>query len=160
MDKSRASSRAAKVDFSDPRVQAFGVFLESYIKLTTVLEADLQSRFGLSLSEVEVLIELARDPESPMRPRDLVEHCALTSSSCTRLVQRLERQGLTSRTPSATDRRGQDIAITNRGSAILASLLPGHFDMLEANFWGVLGAGELASLERILTKVMNAVDMT
>ena len=72
------------------RVQAFGLLLEGYQRLAARIEADLKADTGLSLSELEVLIHLANEPDGQLRPRDLADKCVMTTSGCTRLLDRLD----------------------------------------------------------------------
>lgn len=149
--------QSGSVDFADPRVQAFGLFLEAHASLTGTLESGLKADdVGLSLAEVEVLIELDRVPGEAVRPRDLADRCVMTSSACSRLIQRLEKQQLVGRVRSRSDGRGFDIHLTGRGQAVLAHLLPGLNRRLDQHFSGILTDAELNAFRSTLTKIARA----
>lgn len=158
---SEVTERASEVrrcsEADDMSTQAFGLLLEAHARLTATLEAGLSSDdVGLSLSEVEVMIELGRCPDEAVRPRDLARRCVMTSSGCTRLINRLEGQLLVERTRTRGDGRGLDIRLTGRGKAVLAALLPGHNQRLVTYFSGILSFDEIVALREILAKVATA----
>ncbi len=79
------------------------------------LDAELQRRHGLTLTEWEVLLSLDRAPEGRLRVGDIAGFVLLTPGGVTRLVARLEQRGLVARVPHATDRRGTAVRLTGAG---------------------------------------------
>ncbi|MFF9088523.1 MarR family winged helix-turn-helix transcriptional regulator [Streptomyces sp. NPDC014991] len=82
---------------------------------------------GLGASDFEVLDVLAT--ESPgerdrCRVQDLVGRVHLSQSALSRLIGRLEKDGLVERSVCAEDRRGVRVALTPRGRALHAEVLP------------------------------------
>src|SRR5579884_2249867 len=61
------------------------------------LDAELESAHGLPVTSYDVLVNLASAPEQRMRMRDLADAVLLSRSGVTRLVDRLERDGLIER---------------------------------------------------------------
>ena len=60
-------------------------------------------------------MRIARTPGQALRMSDLAAQTLLTTSGITRVVDRLERDGLVDRRPCPTDRRGSLAAITPDG---------------------------------------------
>ncbi len=140
---------------SQPLV-AFGHLLEGSQRLLALLETDLKASAAMSMSELEVLMRLANAPQNQARPSDLADQCVMTSGGTTRMLDRLESQGLIQREPHPTDRRGCVVSLTDAGAEHLVSVLPGHFDSLERLFWSVLSDEEIRALSDIMRKVRDA----
>ncbi len=138
------------------RLIAFGHLLEGSQQLLVLLEADLKASSSMSMSEVEVLMRHANAPQHQARPSDLADQCVMTSGGTTRLLDRLESQGLIQREPHPTDRRGSVVSLTDDGADRLAALLPSHFDSLDRLFWSVLSDEEIRVLGGIMRKVRDA----
>ena len=86
--------------FDDPRLTVMGLFIEAYQGLIARLDA-VHAAHGLSGSDFDALIRLARSPGRQLRMTDLAAQTALSTSGITRIVDRLERAGLISRTRCA-----------------------------------------------------------
>jgi len=100
------------------------------------LERELSARHGLGLSEFEVLERLAENEQHKFRVQELAEAVHLSQSTLSRLIARLEQQGLAQRSMCDVDRRGIDVCLTEAGRerhalaqpthrAVLARTLPG-----------------------------------
>lgn len=106
------------------------------IQVVAIIEAELgkvlQARHGLGLSEYRALEVLARSPDSELRMQELASHLRLNQSSVTRMVERLERGGLTVRDLCPDDKRGVYTVLTDKGRARLASAQPDFEEALDA----------------------------
>ncbi|MCT9078729.1 MarR family winged helix-turn-helix transcriptional regulator [Streptomyces fulvoviolaceus] len=88
---------------------------------------------GLGASDFEVLDILAA--ESPAegdlcRVQNLVGRVHLSQSALSRLIGRLEKDGLVERSVCAEDRRGVWVALTQKGRDLHAEVLPLQRDVL------------------------------
>ncbi|MDG9724396.1 MULTISPECIES: MarR family winged helix-turn-helix transcriptional regulator [unclassified Streptomyces] len=82
---------------------------------------------GLGASDFEVLDLLVTEgPEegAQCRVQNLVGRVHLSQSALSRLIARLEKDGLVERTMCAEDRRGVYVALTRRGRDLHAEVLP------------------------------------
>lgn len=80
------------------------------------LDEVLQRRHALPLSEYRALCALSRaDSGGTLRMGELAERIGMKDSSVTRLLARLELQGLAERTPTAGDGRAVAAVITAAG---------------------------------------------
>ncbi|RIH59208.1 MarR family transcriptional regulator [Streptomyces sp. SHP22-7] len=82
---------------------------------------------GLGASDFEVLDLLVTEgPEdgSQCRVQNLVGRVHLSQSALSRLIARLEKDGLVERSMCAEDRRGVYVALTRRGRELHARVLP------------------------------------
>src|SRR5215470_11101858 len=100
-------------------------FLRALTVVPRALEADLASQ-GLSLTDYCGLMHLSEAPGGRLRMSDLAGRCALSLSGTTRIVNRLEDQGLLRREPSASDGRSFDAVLTDAGFARLRRVWPVH----------------------------------
>ncbi|WP_265446437.1 MarR family winged helix-turn-helix transcriptional regulator [Flexivirga meconopsidis] len=88
-----------------------------YARLTCALDRALQAECEISSSEFDVLEQLATADECSVRMADLAEHVHLSQSALSRLVTRLERDGLAERATCTADRRSIFVAATAKGTA-------------------------------------------
>jgi len=142
--------------FDDHRITAIGLFAEAYTGLSSRLAAQV-SEHGVGLVEFEVLLRLARSPDGRLRMTDLAAQTQLTTSGITRVVDRLERDGLVSRQACPTDRRSSYTVINDAGQARMAEILPGHIELIEHWFTGRLSPEQLDQFLDSLRLVRDAV---
>src|ERR687888_2732087 len=83
--------------------------------LTRTLDAELTSAHGLPLASYEVLLFLAGSDGGRMRMSELADSVLLSRSGVSRLVDRLERDGLVERARCPEDARGLYAMITEDG---------------------------------------------
>ncbi|NUP01188.1 MAG: MarR family transcriptional regulator [Nonomuraea sp.] len=140
----------------DPRLTAMGLLAEVHAGLTARMQP-VFSEAGLSGIDFETVIRLARSPQQRLRMTDLAAQTGLSTSGVTRVVDRLERDGLVIRQACATDRRASYAALTDVGRDRLTTVLPRHLQDIEDCFTGLLDADELAALLTTLRKIRDVV---
>jgi MarR family 2-MHQ and catechol resistance regulon transcriptional repressor len=141
---------------NDERLTAIGLFAEAYAGLTARLAAQL-AQHDLGLVEFEVLIRLSRSPHGELRMTDLSAQTSLTTSGVTRVVDRLERDGLARRRACPTDRRSSYAVITDAGRKRLEGVLPGHLALIDEWFTGRIPPEQLTVVLDALRAVRDAV---
>lgn len=122
-----------------------------YNQLTCRLDRELGAEHDLSSSEFEVLQLLhAAKPDGKVRMSVLAEHAHLSQSALSRLVSRLEKDGLVCRNTCSDDRRAQWTEITPEGRARYEAARPTHRRILreEAGDCTQLAAGVLLPADR------------
>ena len=93
------------------------------------VERALIARHRLSVREFSLLNVLSRQykgPEGHLQMKQVADAVVLSQSATTRLVTRLEEQGLLSRCFCPTDRRGIYTNVTEKGFAVLKAASPTH----------------------------------
>src|ERR671917_1519650 len=93
--------------------------LRVHSALVKALDAELMAGHDLPLSSYEVLINLQAAPGRRRRMAELADSVLLSRSGMTRLVDRLERDGLLVRDTCDSDGRGCFAVLTDRGEEIL-----------------------------------------
>jgi DNA-binding MarR family transcriptional regulator len=120
---------------------------------------DLTER-DLTLEEFDVLVHLAWAREGVMPLRQLVASMVtgyqLSRSGLTRLLDRMEREGLVERTLSREDRRQFDVAISSRGQEVFDLTWPDHVEGLQRYFSEPLTDRDVIVLRRVLAKLISA----
>jgi DNA-binding MarR family transcriptional regulator len=94
----------------------------------TLCELDRElHRHGLGASDFEVLdvlAESAPDGDSSYRVQEISERVHLSQSALSRLIGRLEKDGLVTRCMCPEDRRGVRVALTPKGRDLHGEVLP------------------------------------
>jgi DNA-binding MarR family transcriptional regulator len=120
--------------------------LRTHSALTKALDAQLVREHGLPLSSYEVLLFLADSPQGQMRMSELADRVLLSRSGLTRLVDRMERDGLIRRERCEDDARGWFAAITPRGRELFARARQTHLDGVRELFLSRFTRDELRRL--------------
>ena len=144
-------------DLDDPRLTAIGLLAEAYTGLMSRLASQLEEH-RLSPVEFEVLMRLARSPGNRLRMTDLAGQTTLSTSGVTRVVDRMERGGLVRREACASDRRSSYAVINDVGLERLDGVLPGHLELVQQWYVGLLPPDRLADLLGSLRTVRDAVN--
>jgi DNA-binding MarR family transcriptional regulator len=142
--------------FDDDRITAIGLFAEAHAGLSARFAAQF-AEHGLSTVEFEVLIRLARSTDHQLRMTDLAAQTTLSTSGVTRVVDRMERDGLVRRRACPTDRRSSFTVVTASGLSRLDETLPGHLQLIEEWFTGQLSPAQLDTMLECLRVVRDAV---
>ncbi len=100
------------------------------------LEAELRRRHDIGVSEFEALERLATGPHGKCRGVELTEAVHLSQSAASRLVARMERDGLVERAACPDDRRAIFIALTDAGRQRYLEAKPTQRAVLAATMTG------------------------
>src|SRR5688500_3782197 len=115
-------------ELSREELAAWRGLLRVHSALVKALDAELLAEQGLPLSSYEVLINLQAAPERRRRMAELADSVLLSRSGMTRLVDRLEREGLLERDACVDDGRGTFAVLTEKGEALLSEARRTHLD--------------------------------
>jgi DNA-binding MarR family transcriptional regulator len=142
---------------TDRELHAWRGLLRTHAMLVKRLDAELEAAHGLALTSYEVLLHLADAPERKMRMCDVAESVVLSRSGLTRLVDRLERDGLVERLSCADDARGAYARLTDAGRAKLAEAGATHLDGIREHFLRHFSEDELELLGEAWGRVSGGV---
>ena len=106
-------------------IEIWRELLDRHARTTTALERSLHEH-GLGVSEYEVLERLAMGQKDEHRMQELAEEVYLSQSALSRVVGRLEADGLVVRSMCAEDRRGIFACLTDAGRERYAAARPAH----------------------------------
>lgn len=91
--------------------------------LAASIEARLSEETGFRLVDNEAL-RIVEQVEGPLRMTDIAVRLIVSKAGATKVVDRLEAQGLVRRTQDASDRRSYLVETTDAGRTALASMRP------------------------------------
>jgi DNA-binding MarR family transcriptional regulator len=126
--------------------------LETHRLITRALDAELESRHGLSLSCVEVLGRLAASDGRCLRLSALAAETGLSLSRISRVVDLLQRRELVDRRPCEADARAVEAHLTAAGLTVAREAQATHFAFVQGRFFDRLTAGELATLAVVFAR--------
>ena len=150
-------ARRPAQQLDDRELRAWRGMLRVHATLTKALDAELEAAHGLPLSSYEVLMHLADADGQRMRMSDLADMVILSRSGLTRLVDRLEREGLIARESCPSDARGSYATLTTAGRRKLDAARATHLAGVRSLFLAHFSAEEQevlgAAWERVLPGV-------
>jgi DNA-binding MarR family transcriptional regulator len=123
------------------------------IVLPRAVEADMMREQRLPLSEYVTLMHLSEAPERRMRMSELATTCDMSLSGMTRVVNRLEGQGLVERLRCDEDARGYHAVLTEAGLARLEQAWPSHLASVRRHVFDHLDGIDLTELARALRSI-------
>jgi DNA-binding MarR family transcriptional regulator len=127
--------------------------LRAHSALTRELDAELTREHDLPLSSYEVLLFLNDSGDGRMRMSELAESVLLSRSGLTRLVDRLERQGLLKRERCESDARGLFAEITPEGRRVFDAARQTHLAGVRKLFLSHFSRAELRTLGALWQKL-------
>ena len=142
------------VKLTETELAAWRGLLRVHTALVKALDAELSAVHDLPLSSYEVLITLESAPNRKRRMAELADSVLLSRSGMTRLVDRLERDGLLVRDTCTDDGRGCFAVLTDKGADLLERARPTHLAGVRQRFLTHFSQDELqrfaGAWERVL----------
>ncbi len=145
---------AEKIDES--HLAAWRAFLNTHAVVIELIERELAVAKQLPLSSYDVLLTLLEAPDHRLRMHEIADAVVLSRSGLTRLIDRLEAQGLLVRERSCPDRRVAYAVLTEQGKAALRRAWPVYAKGIELHFTSLLNDTEVRTLTEALEKVLAA----
>ena len=127
--------------------------LRVHTALVRELDDELDAVHGLPLTSYDVLIYLQSAPDKRLRMAELADSVLLSRSGVTRLVDRLERDGLIVRDTCTSDGRGCFAVLTDAGEEMLSRARPTHLDGVRELFLRHFSETELGQLAEFWERV-------
>ena len=147
-------SMSARPD--EGHLAAWRSLLEAHATVVELLARELEDERGLSLGWYEVLLQLAQAPGGRLRMQDLAQSVLLSKSGLTRLIDRMEGDGLVGRERCPSDRRGAFAVLTPAGRTVFRRAAPVHLRGVQEHFARHLDGAEAELLRACLARVTGA----
>jgi DNA-binding MarR family transcriptional regulator len=128
--------------------------LRVHAALVKSLDAELSAAHELPLSSYEVLITLEAAPGRKLRMSELADSVLLSRSGMTRLVDRLEQNGLLERDHCTADGRGCFAVLTDKGLSAVGDARRTHFGGVRERFLSQFADDELRQLASFWDRVL------
>jgi DNA-binding MarR family transcriptional regulator len=130
-------------------------FLRAHTLVVRELERELDADAGLPLAWYDVLLTLAQAPDRRLRMAQLADRVMLSRSGLTRLVDRLEREGLVYRERSSDDARGMYTVLQPAGLRRLRAAVPVHLSGIQRHWLAHFDDDELTALSGLLGRLAD-----
>lgn len=119
--------------------------------------AETFAQFGLTAAGFDVLATLLRSgPPHALSPNQLLSTMMITSGTMTNRIDQLEKQELVERIKSTEDRRSVQIALTEKGRALIDDAVTAHVST-QANLVSTLSTKEHGMLDQILKTYLSLI---
>ena len=144
-----------KPELSSPspeRLRAWRLYVESALALLDTLDAELAQAVGISQRWYDVLVHLEEAPNG-IQMTELADQILYSKSGFTRVVDRMEEQGLVRRVRPEHDRRTILVVLTDKGTETMEHARLHHRDGIERHFSQHLSEPEIKAITRALEKI-------
>jgi DNA-binding MarR family transcriptional regulator len=155
-----ASLDQAAAELSERELAAWRGLLRVHAALVKALDAEMVAGHELPLSSYEVLMTLQASPGRRCRMAELADRVLLSRSGMTRLVDRLERDGLLVRDQCSSDGRGCFAVLTDAGADLLARARPTHLHGVRRRFLRHFEGDELDRMAAFWARILPDHDLS
>lgn len=139
-------------------LNAWRGFITAHARLIETIDRELAAADCVPLNWYDVLVELVEAPENRLRMSDLARKVVLSKSGLTRLVDKLEKEGLLNRVSSPEDGRGAYAVLTESGRAALRKAWSIYARGIQTYFAAQLGAGDAEQLTALFARILTALN--
>ena len=146
----RAAVRGVGGESLSPvELAAWRGMLRAHAAVVRRLDEHLRAGHGMSLSSYEALMLLGEAPGRRLRISELSSATLLSVSGMSRMVDRLEREGLVARRSCETDGRGAEVVLTDAGRERLRAARVSHLAGVRDEFLSRVAEDDLRTLARV-----------
>ncbi len=128
--------------------------VDGYTRTQRRLMRDVEDR-GLPAPWFDVLLRLSRAPGRGLPMSRLASEVGMTTGGLTKLVDRMERAGLTERRGDDQDRRVVHTVLSARGAEVAATAVSRHATLLREVLLGALTEDDLRGLGAVMRRLRD-----
>ena len=132
-------------------------YMQVYHRLEYEMNRQLQSDFGVSLSDYTVMNALSNEPGRRLQSSRLATRIGWERSRLSHQLRRMETRGLVERIASESDGRATDAKLTAQGWRLLQSAAPKHVAWVRNLFFSALDDASADQLADLLDKVYETI---
>jgi DNA-binding MarR family transcriptional regulator len=141
------------VALAETELRAWQALLHAHHDVIRKLDVELRTEHGLSLTDYDVLLRLARAPNQGLRMTELAERVLMSPSGLTRMVDRLVDEGLVRRDRFDGDARVMLAQLTEQGRRALRRAAGTHLRGIREHFTGRLSRAQLRNVASALETI-------
>jgi DNA-binding MarR family transcriptional regulator len=141
---------------SEAVIRAWTRLIRAQQAALSAVEAELKSAGFPPLGWYDVLLELSRVDDGCMRPFVLEQKLLLAQYNLSRLLDRVEKAGYVQRRSCPEDGRGQVVALTPSGRALVKRMWPTYRAAIARHVGARLDEEEAVRLGVLLGKLIDA----
>jgi DNA-binding MarR family transcriptional regulator len=139
--------------FSATELAAWRGMLQMHAQITQLLDAQMRTEHGLSVSSYEVLMFLADAPDRRLRMAEIADRVLLSRSGLTRLVDRLVQLSYVTRCAAEDDGRGAYAELTDAGLEQFQAAQRTHREGVREFYLGHLSTTDTVVLGDIFSRL-------
>ncbi|MDH6195911.1 DNA-binding MarR family transcriptional regulator [Mycobacterium frederiksbergense] len=140
-------------NLSAAEVRAWRPYIESSVRLETLLDERLREATGLTLIDYHLLMLLANATDHRLRMNEIAAKMVFSRSRITYQINSMAKRGLVLREPAPEDRRGFRAVLTATGADALRDAMPLHSESVRELFFDHIRPDELDCVERVFTRL-------
>ncbi|MFD0557903.1 MarR family transcriptional regulator [Stackebrandtia endophytica] len=137
------------------QLEAYFALQEGASLLQQQIEQHLRTEGDLSLVQFHILMRLRNG--TPTTMTELADGIVHSRSGLTYQAGLLEKSGLITRAPSPDDERATLVTLTDKGRTTIATVLPGHVQVVRRLLFDLLPDEDLDDLGRIMGRVRDHI---
>lgn len=137
---------------SESAVTAWAGLMRAQQVLLERVEGELKRADLPPLGWYDVLLELNRTEDGRLRQFEIGDKVLLSKHNLSRLLDRLEKEGLVKREVCREDRRGAHVVITRAGRALLKKMWPVYERAIVDHFSRRLSSEEAEQLAALMRR--------
>jgi DNA-binding MarR family transcriptional regulator len=145
----------AKQRLDKMRNSTWRLFLTAQIQAVEKIQEKLSAAHLPPLEWYDVLLELKEAPDRRLRLSELAERVLLSRSNLTRLLDRLENNGLLQRQRCPSDRRGAFAVLTEAGTEMQEKMWAVYSEGIAEYFGNLLSDEEVQVMQQALKKILG-----
>jgi DNA-binding MarR family transcriptional regulator len=136
-------------------LKAWNRFLQTAHGVQDSVETDLKQAGLPPIIWYDVLKELSDAGSSGLRPLELIERMQLAQYNASRLLARMDKQGLIERLRHPEDGRGQIVRITPEGRDMRRRIWLVYAPSIASHFGDHLAGGDAKTLMQLLSNLQD-----
>lgn len=140
-----------------PSRRAASHLLHLAFQLKLVVESQIQEETGMLMADNEALLNLAHT-DTPLRMSEIAERLILSKGGTTKVIDRLEAQGLVERHPDPSDLRALVVEITPEGIQMLERIQPIVDEVIAEHFGRYVSDTEAEIIIDLSNRITEAND--
>ncbi|QWC84549.1 MarR family transcriptional regulator [Nocardioidaceae bacterium] len=152
VDEPNATGRAG-AGLTDAQLGTYFSLIEVVSLLRHAVEEQLRDAGGLSYVQFQLLATLGDAADGHLRMTDLADGVVYSRSGLTYQVGLLEKRGLAVRGASPEDERTVTVSLTDAGREVLATVFPGHIEVVRRLLFTALSEAQTEQLGGLLAPV-------
>ena len=140
----------------ETQLRAYFALMDVAGLLKHAVEQQLRDAGDLSWVQFQLLARLSlNSPTGSERMTDLADGVVYSRSALTYQAGLLEKAGLVTRAPSADDDRGVTVTVTDAGRERIATVLPGHTEVISQQLFQPLSEADAVTMAELLAPVRD-----
>ncbi len=141
-----------------PASEAWQAMMTAFTRVSQQLAVEMEQEADISLDWYGILLMLSQAESGMMRPSEVADQIGRSRSATTRLINRLERDGLVGRHDCPEDGRGSLVGLTSAGEKTFRTAGRIHLRGLEQHVGSHLTLDDLTGIRALLTKLADQVE--